>query len=70
MIGFVVEFELQSQFKYLMILLIGGIAGNLCSAWAKPYTISVGASSSIFAVLGALCIWVWLNFQRLGPFRY
>lgn len=30
----------------------------------------MGASAAIFAVLGALVVWVWLNFQRLGNFRY
>ena len=70
MIGFVVESEIQTPRKYLILLLMGGVAGNLFSAWAKPYSIGVGASAAIFAVLGALCVWVWLNFQRLGAFRY
>jgi rhomboid protease GluP len=62
MIGFVVESEIQTPRKYLILLLTGGVAGNLFSAWAKPYSIGVGASAAIFAVLGALCVWVWLNF--------
>jgi len=62
MIGFVVESEIQTPKKYFTLVLAGGVAGNLFSAWSKPYSIGVGASAAIFAVLGALKVWVWLNF--------
>lgn len=56
--------------KFLKIIVVGGVAGNLFSAYSNPYSIGVGASAAIFAVLGALIVWVWLNFHRLGTFRY
>jgi rhomboid protease GluP len=70
MIGFVVESEVRTKANFVTILLLGGIAGNLFSAWAKPYSIGVGASASIFALLGVLIIWVWLHFHEMGPYRF
>jgi len=52
MIGFTVEKYLESKFKYAMLILIGGIGGNLFSDVANPYTVSVGASGAIYAIAG------------------
>ena len=30
----------------------------------------MGASCTIFALIGALCVWYWLNFYRMGQNRY
>ncbi len=52
MIGFTVEKFLQSKMKYVLLLLIGGIGGNLLSDVANPYSVSVGASGAIYAIIG------------------
>ena len=70
LIGFVVEAEMESKGKYVALVLLGGISGNLLSGFAMPYTIAVGASGALYAVTGAFVIWVWLNFGRLGPNKY
>lgn len=50
--------------RYLLIYLIGGLAGNILSVWAgmdrAEYAVSAGASGAIFAVIGAL-IWIVLR---------
>ncbi len=50
--------------RYLIIYLIGGLAGNILSVWAgmdrAEYAVSAGASGAIFAVIGAL-IWIVLR---------
>jgi rhomboid protease GluP len=62
MVGFVVESELKSPTYFVFLILLGSVAGNLLSAWTKPYAIGVGASATIYAMLGTLMVWVWLNF--------
>lgn len=54
-------------FKYLVIYLIGGMAGNLLSLWNSlrlgEEVVSAGASGAIFAVIGAL---VWIVVKNKG----
>lgn len=56
--------RLVGKFKYLIIYIIGGLAGNLLSLWIDMHTdvnaVSAGASGAIFAVVGAL-IWIVLR---------
>ena len=67
MIGFIVEAEFSTKRnKYELLLLLGGIGGNLASAIMRPYSISVGASGTIFAILGAFAIFLVVNWERLG----
>ena len=51
--------------RYIVIYLIGGIAGNILSAFWEmqtgDYTVSVGASGAVFAVIGALLYIVLKN---------
>ena len=58
MIGFTVEKYLQSKLKYALLLLIGGIGGNLFSDVANPYTVSVGASGAIYALTGRFSVYI------------
>ncbi|MDF7626465.1 rhomboid family intramembrane serine protease [Lactobacillaceae bacterium L1_55_11] len=44
-------------YRFLAIYLGGGVVGNLLSYLCAPLVISVGASSAIFAVFGALLIY-------------
>jgi rhomboid protease GluP len=58
--------------RYLLIYLLGGIAGNLASVaydwYTGDYAVSAGASGAIFAVLGAL-LWVaFCNRSRLNRY--
>jgi rhomboid protease GluP len=50
----------------LTILMFGGTLGNMLSTVMTPYSIGVGASSSVFAVLGVVCVWTALNYQNFG----
>ena len=51
----------------MLLLLLGGLGGSLASAVMRPYTVGVGASGPIYAILGAFAVFIWLNFERLGP---
>jgi rhomboid protease GluP len=69
MIGFSIEKALGKWYKYLALLVFGGIGGNIISAVISPYSIAVGASTSLYAVIGALCIWYYQHWHLLGPMR-
>ena len=67
MIGFIVEAEFSgNKNKYELLLLLGGLGGNLASAVMRPYDIGVGASGCIFAILGAFAVFIYINWDRLG----
>ena len=55
------------KLRYLIIYLLGGLAGNIVSIWAGlrggDYAVSAGASGAIFAVIGAL---IWIVFKNKG----
>lgn len=70
MVGFTVEDACGRWFKYLFLLLGGALGGTLFSAVVDPYTLGVGASSSLFAILAAMCIWFYLNYRNLGPQKF
>ena len=56
---------LGSGFAWLLILL-GGVFGNLLNAWARPDEFrSLGASTSTFAAVGLIAAFVW----RRGYYR-
>lgn len=69
-IGFQIEKAINDTKKYILLLVIGSIGGNIFSAVVAPYALGVGSSTSLFAVLGVLFLWFYLNFYRLGPYRY
>ncbi|MDO8472800.1 MAG: rhomboid family intramembrane serine protease, partial [Dehalococcoidia bacterium] len=47
--------EIQGGNRFLIVYLVGGIAGNLLYALiGQPYSIAIGASGAIFALGGAL----------------
>ena len=70
MIGFSIEAAINDWRKYSLLLFLGAIGGNSFSAVIDPYNLGVGASTSLFAVLGCLCMWFYINFDRMGPFKY
>ena len=70
MIGFTVEKEMKSKKLYVALVVLGAISGNILSAIIRPLILGVGSSGSIYAILGALCIWYWLNYHRLGENRF
>lgn len=53
MIGFSIEKAIGKWYKYLMLIIFGGIGGNLFSSVISPYSVGIGASSSLFALMGA-----------------
>jgi len=48
--------EMFSLPEYLMVYLLGGLAGNLVSLWLLPSSFSVGASGAIFGMFGAVTV--------------
>ena len=50
----------------LTVLIVGGTKGNMLSTVMTPYSLGVGASSSVFAVIGVVCVWTVLNYQNFG----
>mmetsp|Transcript_9297 Transcript_9297/g.12646 ORF Transcript_9297/g.12646 Transcript_9297/m.12646 type:complete len:241 (+) Transcript_9297:192-914(+) len=67
--AYTVEKYVESPKNYLWILLLGSYEGNVLSAILRPYTVGVGASGTIFALLGVLLIWFWVNYHRFGDNR-
>ena len=65
MTGFQIESVLGTG-SYLVLLISGGILGNLFSAVINPYDIGVGASTCLFAVLGAIIINFHVTFLLRG----
>ena len=59
--------------RYIVIYLLGGLAGNLLSVYVQMrtgnYAVSAGASGAIFAVIGALLVVVIRRHGRLGQIR-
>ncbi len=53
--GVLVE-KLIGRARFLIIVLISSVVGNLISAWAASSLVSVGASAGIFGLLGALLV--------------
>jgi rhomboid protease GluP len=49
--------------EYGLLIIFGGIYGNLLSSIMNPTDFGVGASTSLFAVIGGLCIQFWATFQ-------
>lgn len=60
------------KLRYLVIYLVGGLAGNVLSVWIEirreSYAVSAGASGAIFAVIGALVYIVVRNKGDLEEF--
>ncbi|MBF0848861.1 rhomboid family intramembrane serine protease, partial [Streptococcus danieliae] len=52
-VGRVLE-TLIGSFKFTMLYLLSGVAGNLAVVFYDPNTITAGASSALFGVLGLL----------------
>lgn len=70
MIGFSVEKYLNSKLKYALLILIGGIGGNLFSDVANPYSVSIGASGAIYAILGRYVVYLIQSFKSMGKESY
>lgn len=68
MIGFSIE-KAYGYRKYIALIICGGIGGNLFSAVIDPYSLGVGASTSLFAIIGSLIVWYIYNWNALGAMR-
>lgn len=52
------------------MLFIGAIGGSLFSAVCDPYNISVGFSTSGFALEAAMLVYIYMKFSSLGPKKF
>jgi len=50
--------EMFKPHEYLLIYLLGGLVGNVVTLLMGPYVLSAGASGAIFALFGAVTIYV------------
>lgn len=57
--------QLFGSGRYFATYLVAGIAGNVCSALASP-TNSLGASGSVFGIIGAFAVFLTRNGNFLG----
>jgi len=69
MIGFSIEKAIGKWYKYIILIVFGGIGGNLFSSVISPYSVGIGASSSLFALLGFQLLWMFRHWQYLGPMK-
>lgn len=64
--------KIGGKIRYLVIYMLGGIAGNIVSVYFETrtddYAVSAGASGAIFAVIGALVCVVILNRGKLEDY--
>lgn len=64
--------KMVGKIRYLIIYMVGGIAGNIVSVYfeirKEEYAVSAGASGAIFAVIGALVCAVILNKGKLEDY--
>ena len=67
MIGFSIEKAFGKWYKFLVLIVVGGIGGNIFSATIGAYNVSVGASTSLFAIIGAVVVWFYRYWDVLGP---
>jgi len=58
---------MQTKARYLLLLFVGGVSGNLLSAAAHADDFGVGASTCLFALLPALCL---QYYQSQTPLPY
>lgn len=70
MIGYSIEKAIGKWYKYVALIILGGIGGNIFSAVVDPYNIAVGASTSLYAITGAFIVWFYQHWSLLGPMRY
>ena len=53
-------------FRYLIIYLLSGIVGGICTFFLQPDALVVGASGAIFGIFGALGVFYIINRRALG----
>jgi len=56
--------EIFSLWEYLTVYFLSGLTGNLLTLLLGPWTVSVGASGSIFGMFGAVVIYLRMSFGQ------
>jgi len=59
--GFYIEKIFGKMNKFLILLIFGGMGGTIISATVRNYLLSVGASTSLFAIIGANLVFILRN---------
>jgi len=65
-------FQLEARYgtkKFAILYILAGIGGNLLSATLRPEALAVGASTSLFGIIAWRCVYLWENYDNLGPGR-
>jgi rhomboid protease GluP len=56
--------EVFSLWEYLTVYFLSGLTGNLLTLLLGPWTVSVGASGSIFGMFGAVVMYLRMSFGQ------
>lgn len=65
-------FNLEAHYgtkKFAILYILAGIGGNLLSAVLRYEALAVGASTSLFGIIAWRCVYLWENYDNLGPGR-
>jgi len=68
--GFYVEKALKKWNKFLVLIIFGGIGGTMISATVRNYLLSVGASTTLLAIVGAKLVCMLKNWDSLGSLKW
>ena len=60
MLGFQIENGIKDKTKFTTFIILSGVGGNLMSAVIRTQEFGVGASTCLFAMIGALCVQMYL----------
>jgi membrane associated rhomboid family serine protease len=53
------------NFAFLLIYILSGIFGNICSCIFIPAGVSVGASGALLGILSAWCVWIVFRWKKI-----
>lgn len=56
--------------SYIIVLFLGSVGGSAFSAVLSPYSLSVGASSAVFALLAVCGVLLWFNWHKMSQWKY
>jgi rhomboid protease GluP len=69
-IGFLVEKECVKWYRYIAFIILGGVGGNIISGTILAYSVSIGASTSLFTLLAAPLLILYRYWSNLGPMKF
>lgn len=59
----------MGTWKFMLLYIVSGVGGNLLSAYFLPKALSIGASSSVFGILGGFGAYLVCHWNSLSETR-